>query len=312
MKKWIIAITSFIILMSLTYVFIPDTISINRSVVINNNIKSLYRCFSEQDNWKKWWPGKSSTDGLLLNGKTYSLPDRTVSSVFVDIDHAGGSSSSSITFIPEGTNNVKLEWDAQIITSYNPIKRLQVYFSTKNLAADFDLLLGKMKLFSSSTENLYGIDIRRELVKDSALVSTYDSSKGYPSVEKIYSLVDELRNYVNSQQAVVTDSPMLNIYTKDSIYYLTKVALPTSRRLPSSGKIEYRWMLGRGNILAADVKGGDKSLQKGFETVENYVQDHELAAPAIPFYSLITNRLAQPDSSKWITRIYYPIMYYYD
>jgi hypothetical protein len=169
-----------------------------------------------------------------------------------------------------------------------------------------------MSGFGASTANLYGLDIRRELVKDSALISISDSSIGYPSSEKIYSIVDQLRQYIQKQGAVASDSAMLFTYTKDNLHYQVKVALPTSRRLPSKGKIEYRWMLGGGNILVTDVKGGPQTIDSAFAIVENYVQDHQLVAPAIAFYSLITNRLAEKDSTKWITRIYYPVMYYYD
>ena len=31
-------------------------------------------------------------------------------------------------------------------------------------------------------------------------------------------------------------------------------------------------------------------------------------SPAIPFESLITNRLEEPDTSKWVTKIYYPFL----
>jgi hypothetical protein len=38
------------------------------------------------------------------------------------------------------------------------------------------------------------------------------------------------------------------------------------------------------------------------------VQDHQRVAPAIPFQSLVTDRTKQPDTSKWVTRLYWPIM----
>jgi hypothetical protein len=42
--------------------------------------------------------------------------------------------------------------------------------------------------------------------------------------------------------------------------------------------------------------------------MELYISDHERVPPAIPFLSLVTNRMLEPDSSKWITLIYYPVM----
>ncbi len=313
MKKTIVVLLiALIALPGVSYFFIPSAMVIDKSVLVNNNIRSAYRCFSESRNWPKWWPQKTTEGKLVLDGNTYHVKDKTASSVFVDIQTTSLNIPSSFTFIPGEKNELKLNWVANFPGTKNPIKRLQYYFSAKKIAAQIETILKRMSDFGSTTLNLYALDIRRESVKDSALVSILDSSIGYPSAEKIYHWVQQLREYVNIQKAQVTDSPMINLVTKDKIHYQLKVALPTSRPLPSNGKIEYRWMLPGGNILVADVKGGQLSIDSAFATMENYVQDHELSAPAIPFYSYITNRLAEKDSTKWVTRIYYPVMYYYD
>ena len=313
MKKWIVGIIiCVVILTSLIYVFIPGSIVISKSIFIEKNLTGLRRVLSENKNWYKWWPGPSKEIGreLLLNGNSYTISDKTISSIFIDIKNKSINTKTSLTLIPGTADSVKLEWDVQIPTSNNPVKRLQVYLSTNSLQHDISIILSSIKTYYSTTANLYDLDIRRDIVKNSSLISTYDSSKGYPSTEKIYSLIDQLRKYIASQHAQATDSPMLNIYTKDSLYYLTKVAIPTDKKLASNGKIEYRWMLGGGNILTAEVKGVPKKIDSAFTIVEDYVQDYQLAAPAIAFYSLVTNRLAERDSTKWVTKIYYPIMYF--
>jgi hypothetical protein len=101
---------------------------------------------------------------------------------------------------------------------------------------------------------------------------------------------------------------MLNISTADSINFLTKVAIPVNKRLKDSGKISYRWMLGGGKILVTEIKGGFYSIKKGFTEMDNYVNDYKRIAPAIPFQSLITDRIREPDTTKWITKIFYPVM----
>jgi hypothetical protein len=67
-------------------------------------------------------------------------------------------------------------------------------------------------------------------------------------------------------------------------------------------------MLGGGNILITEIKGGSASIDKAFKEMENYVSDYRRTPPAIPFQSLVTDRMKEPDTSKWITRIFYPVM----
>jgi hypothetical protein len=63
-----------------------------------------------------------------------------------------------------------------------------------------------------------------------------------------------------------------------------------------------------GKILIGEVRGGDATTKNAFAEMHNYVVDHQMTSPAIPFISLVTDRKQEPDSSKWISRIYYPVM----
>jgi hypothetical protein len=57
----------------------------------------------------------------------------------------------------------------------------------------------------------------------------------------------------------------------------------------------------------AEVKGGPSRVDGCLLAVENYVKDHNMMSPAIPFQSLVTDRMAEKDTAQWITRIYYPV-----
>ena len=91
----------------------------------------------------------------------------------------------------------------------------------------------------------------------------------------------------------------MNLYTKDGITYLVRVAIPVDKQLPASGNISYKWMLGGGNILITEVKGGHAEIKKAYDQTELYVADHNRVAPAIPFQSMITDRRQEKDSTKW-------------
>jgi len=169
-------------------------------------------------------------------------------------------------------------------------------------------ILEQMNIFFSKNENIYGTPIKQELVVDSILISTQATSVGYPTSASIYGLINQLKIYTRNNSAIETGYPMLNVSTTDSINYLTKVAIPVNKRLKDSGTISYRWMLGGGKILVTEIKGGFHSIKKGFTEMEHFVNDYKRVAPAIPFQSLMTDRIKEPDTSKWITRIFYPVM----
>jgi hypothetical protein len=314
MKKLIFILLGITVCTLLLYWFIPNHVVIKRSIIVNNNPKGIYRALTNKDEWTKWWPGNydSNTRQLKWHDNIFEHKGFTSNYILLTIKNPLFNISANMVLVPAQTRMQNIYWVAATPTSYNPVKRVQAYMAAKSLEDDMESILSSIEKYYSDTVNLYGVKIERDFVKDSALIFTYDSVKGYPSSEKIYSLVNDLRNHIKAFSAIATDSPMLNVYTADSVWFFTKVAIPTNRALPSVGKISYKWMLGHGNILTADVQGDSKKVQAAFTGVENYVHDFELASPAIPFCKLITNRLAEKDSTKWNTRIYYPVMYYKD
>ncbi len=318
MRKWIVIfLISLAVLVASLYILIPNSIFIHKSVTINISQTAIKRLLKDDSNWKKWWPGNDSTSVdkngnaiMSFNGNTYAITDRKFSSTLLAINKETDTiAHTSLNIVENSKTSVNLDWEAQMLTSSNPFERLKIYLASKKISNDMAALINQMQAFLSSQSNVYGgIDIRQQSVVDSTLISTYDSIKGYPSVEFIYGLIDKLRKYTSSQQAVVTGNPMLNIFTKDSIEYIVKVALPVNKKLPSNGNISYKWMLPGGNILVTEVKGDALAINKAFEQVELFVNDYGRDAPAISFLSLITDRQLEKDSTRWITRIYYPVM----
>ena len=63
-----------------------------------------------------------------------------------------------------------------------------------------------------------------------------------------------------------------------------------------------------GDILVAEITGGKNKIDSAMKQMDTYALDHQYNNIAIPFYSLVTDRMKVADSTKWVTKIYYPIM----
>jgi len=309
MKKWVIGIlTAVILFLGFVFIFIPDIVKLNVKATVTATRPGLHRALLNKGNVAKWWPGKVNNQHFYFNGLEYSIHNSNITVLPVTISNQNINLSSSLFFVPVVTEVTNLEWVAAMATSYNPFKRLTTYLKAKGIEKDMNDIMQKMQAFYSTPANIYEFDIQKELVADSNLVQTSASCNGYPSVEFIYKLVDKLNNYVTRQAATASGYPMLNIKPLDSVSFEVKVALPVNRMLSDSGDILQKRMLGRGNILVTEVKGGNSVTAKAYEQIKKYADDYQRLAPAIPFYSLITNRLQERDSTKWITKIYFPVM----
>ena len=317
MKKWFFipfAIT-LLVLVSLVYFVIPNKILIHQTIVLNAKQNAVFRSLTDTKTWGKWWPVKDNKDTNIvgnvynLNNKNYHLADILTTSLLIDIKSKDDSLiRTSLDFVAFSRDSVLLNWNTEMATSYNPIKRVEIYLRASEIKQDLKALLKSMQSHFSKLENTYGILLEEVPVVDSTLIFISDSSKGYPSTKFIYSLLDKLKNYSTKQGAKQSGHPMLNVYTVDSLSFLVKVALPVNKKLKDAGSIKYKWMLGGGKILISDVTGETSKVDHAIKQLEYYLLDYNRVAPAIPFMSLITDRSKELDSTKWITRIYYPVM----
>jgi len=309
MKKWLIGLFVLaFILGGALYVFIPKEIKLTSGIAVSATGSGIHRMLLDKTNLTKWWPGEINDGGFRLNNYSYEFDNNNMTLMRVSINGQSNSLISSLFLISVATDSTQLEWTGSVVTSSNPIRRFFDYLEAKKINRDMGTILNKMKLFYSKPENIYGLDIRKSLVTDSFLISTSGLSKGYPTNQFIYGLIDQLKNFVVRQSAKETGYPMLHIATTDSIDYEVRVAIPTDKLLESSGSIQQRQMLGRGNILVGEVTGGVEKTSHAFRQMQLFMEDYKHKPPAIPFYSLITDRLKEPDSSKWVTRIYFPVM----
>lgn len=297
-----------VLLLGSVYVFIPNIISLKSGITIKATRPGLNRMLRDKNNVAKWWPGEIKNDSFYLTDFIYTINNGDITVLPVSINDRNSNLSTSLFLIEITKDSIQLEWVGAMATSYNPVKRFFAYLKARKITGNMNVILQKIKIFHSITKNIYGFDIKKELVTDSILIQTSGICKDYPANQFIYSLVDKLKSYTALHTAKATGYPMLNIKAIDSINFEVKVALPIDKMLPNSGDILQKRMLGKGNILVTEVKGGNDIGNKAFVQIQKYAEDYQRIAPAIPFYSLITDRLKEPDTSKWVTKIYFPVM----
>lgn len=309
-KLFIVLLTAILLLTAGFYILIPRIIHLNATLVIGAKGIALHRNLLSTNDIARWWPGERTASGLSFNNRVYTFSQGNMTVMPVTVKSRKADISTALYLISITNDSTKLQWVGSVPIASNAFERFFTYRQARELNRDMNIILEKMHTFYLSPKNVYGYDIKTTLVMDSFLIVTSGISKGYPSTPFIYSLIGQLRNYSATQSAKQTGYPMLNITTDDSLSYDVKVALPTDKMLRSSGNILQKSMPGRNIILKTDVIGGMDHYTHALEQIKQYAEDHQLKAPAIPFYSLVTDRVAEPDSSKWLTTIYFPVMIY--
>lgn len=296
MKKWIVVIIVFLVT---TFIFLNFLLPYPEKIVVNKSIKvstaNLYRAIADQRTWDKLFPGEFIITKKLLN------------TVHIDIVTSNKNSNSTFFLIPVRNDSTLVTWAADA-GNRNFFTRIPGFMYQKQLANKLSVALDSIKKFTSNTVNTYGMNIIQTSTKDTALITTKFTTTTYPTYQEIYSYIDKLKSFISSKNAKVAGYPMLNITTSDSASYRCMVAVPVDRIIETgyNSPITFVRMI-PGQFLTAEVTGGPYTIKHAHQMMQLYFQDYKRTSMAIPFEYLVTDRLNETDTSKWITRVYAPV-----
>jgi len=312
MKKWLLIVVALIVLFFIGgYLLLPGEVTGSNLRTFNCNINSVNRYLFDESRWSKWWPGEIVPDRttgksvFTYKGFQYHITEQKYNALDVQTTGDGLTAEGTLFFIPAKEDTILTEWKYSLKTGGNLAARWHLSAATKKLNDNVVAIMAAMKNFLDKPENVYGMRIDQKIVSDTILVTTNFSTPGYPSTAAIYDHINAIKAYMMVHHALQTDAPMLHI-KQDSGLFKTQVAVPVNIEIPGNETFPLKRMV-PGRILVAQVTGGITAANEGMDQLQNYVTDFGYSTPAIPFQSLVTNRIEQPDSSKWVTKLYYPI-----
>ena len=310
MKYWITGLLMLaVLIIGAVYIFIPASVTVAAVTGIRASEDAAYRLLSREDQWQRWWPHEqadTASSQLFYNGSGYTISKKMFRSLGVTLRKNGRSYNSTLILLPIGRDSFDIEWKAELATGSMPLRRYRSYRSATELEHDLHKLLGTLKSFLEKPKNVYGVPIIETKVTDSIILMGTLTGTTQPTTAEIYGMVRGLQDLANRSNAHTTNYPMLNI---DSIgsKIVARVGIPLDREVDVKGTDYVIKRIVLGNILISEVRGGPYTSKNARKQVELYLNDHKRESPAIPYESLVVDRSAEPDTSKWVTRIYYPV-----
>jgi hypothetical protein len=310
MKSLLLAVCILFILgIAAVYVFIPSHLAVVSIVPMKCNVNSAGRVLNDTAAWSRWWPSGQAR---------YRVARRLRRGAEVVIDDGDGRAadegsgddhdSSLLSVFPLVRDDSSyLQWQLNLDGGAGPIGRIGRYREARKLKDEMGIILDSLRSYLEVESHIYGMDISEGTTKDSFLVMTGGKAEMFPNTATIYGEVGKLKTYLADHNGRVTGYPMVNVSPSEGGGYELRVALPTDKLFPEVGGKVYGRRLIKGKYLEADVRGGDTSVLLALQRMKEYIEDHGRTVMAIPFQSLVTDRSKEGDTSRWVTRLYYPI-----
>ena len=292
------------------YIFIPKEIVVNHVVPVRINDFWAFKYISDTAHWRKWWPKSDDAangNSFEYKNQRYTLDTLYYNAATINIERDGNNSRTRLMVLPNKGDFINLGWEYTIHSSLNPVTRLKQYQNAVMIKDGMKGILESYKKWLSVTENVYGFNVIPSKIIDTVLVARRVMFRdNYPTPVQVDSILNIIRVHIKEHNSKQSGYPMLNVIKKADGWYDVQVAIPVNRAIPETTELKIKRMF-PGNALITRFKGGPYTIQKAYEACENYRMAHLAVSPAVPFQSMVTDRVKEPDTSKWETILYFPV-----
>jgi len=306
MKKWFL-LTAFILIATFAglYLYIPVNLDIVQITPVNCTIFGAYRNLATSNAWQQWW--FKDNPPLTLRNNRYHISKTLLNTIEIAIQQQDVRVSSTMHLLPLSGDSVAIEWKCNFMASTNPFTRLKHYRQAIALKNNMAAVLSRFSAFARRKENVYGISIHDTATPTTQLIATKMVVPTYPAQADMYKLIHALQAYSGRQQAQATGYPIINITQLEKGGFQLMAGLPINKSIPEKAPF-FNSTVPADRFLITQVTGGDSTVKQAYNQLQLYIQDYRRIVMALPFQQLITDRRAEPDSAKWVTIIYFPVM----
>lgn len=327
--KWILIILVAIVAICLAVAaFLPSTYRIERNTVINSSPDKVFALVTDLKMWDKWSPWKAmdtaavykfndttgvgaemSWDGKMVGtGKLRitAINDTMVNYLLTFTGDMEGTSEGSFIIRPEGEKTFVL-WSDHGDLGY-PVTRIVALFMDfdKMMGPDFEKGLAAIDAVIQKEKWVYTYEIKEKTIEPMNIVAIRDTITMSETSKVLGENFGEMMALLKKQKVGFAGPPMAISFAWDTATWDFEAAIPVSKEVKPAGRVLYKPFY-TGKAIYVVYTGPYEKTEKAYLDLQNYVKENKIEENGGPWEVYITDPVTEPDSSKWVTEIYFPV-----
>ena len=327
LKKIFFVILIFVVLLLIIAIFLPSEAKVERSLLMKATPDVIAAKITNLHSWDEWSPWKGADSaavykyndtigiggwmdwkGTILGEGKLTLTKVTADSVMYFLEFYEpyqSESNGSFSFIKTDSGTVvcwtdvaKLPW---------PMGRLMGLFMNfdEMMGPDFEKGLGKLKKATETTYK-YTYNIQEKEVTPMTIATIRNKVNMGEIGDILGKSYGEIQAFIAKNGAKMAGAPMAITIAWDSLSWDFEAALPVDKDIEGNDRIQVKKSF-EGKVLFVEYKGPYNKTYQAYMDLENYKKEKGYADAGGPWEVYITDPGAEPDTSKWIAEIYFPV-----
>ena len=328
-KKILLVLAGIVILFLLIGLALPSTVEVSKSTTIQAPASYAYEEVNNLENWSKWSYWNSSDTTMIINygdvrsgegaSYTWSSPEMGDGKMTITESIEDSIVRTDFDFMEMGTAKgwytFSHEDDGTIVTmsfttefGMNPVARWMGVMMRGEIEKAFDFSLDRLKEIAEGkpTFNMDIGEVALSPIRYIGLSATMDPRDDADVSLRMGMLYSRLATILQ-RSGVEPDGPPFSLYpafTETSMDVICAMPLAYNVTLPAQYPID---SLSGGRAIKGTHYGAYEGLTESHSEIARYVEYKGLSLAGPPMEVYITDPGMEPDTTKWITEIYYPV-----
>lgn len=331
LKKIGITLLVIIALLVVISLFLPGKAHVEKSTVINAPLGVVYeKCYSIKGfrSWNPWdkidttavieyfgpeagvgagytWKSNHKDVGT---GKYTILSVSENDSVYVEMDFMeNGKANATFKLAPEG-NGTKISWSFDSDLGMNPIARFFGLMMEKFIGPDYEKGLANLKEMCEKAPVAaampeYKIEMRD--MKEMNLVLLKANATNTNISQVIGESFGKLGDFAKKNNINIVGPPFCIYETQENDNYVFEAGMQVDKEVAATtDNITFRKMPA-GKAVCGLYYGAYDKMWPAYDQVKNYIKTNNLEQIGNPMEMYITDPMAEKDTAKWLTEIYF-------
>jgi effector-binding domain-containing protein len=328
-KKILIGTFIFILLILVISFFLPSEINIKRSIKIQSPGEIVFKHVNNLKSWEKWaiWfmidsameksysspeEGKgakvqwNSKNNKVGNGNITITESAMPDSILMDLNFMENGIAKTGFYFYSDSAGTKITWVFKSDLGNNPLMKYFGLIMGKFVSSDFDDGLALLKKYCESLpkEPQYKIEI--EKIESLEYFSERDTCSVITIGAKLGKMYTEIFDFI-SKNGIKESNPPFAIYHKfDGNIFDMEAGIPVDKLIPSKNKIIKSGKFSPSQAVVAYYYGPYEKDYLAHQQLKKWIKKHNKKIINSPFEVYVSDPSMEKDSSKWLTKIYYP------
>lgn len=334
LKNILLGLGTILVLLLIVSFFLPKTAHVERSTMIAASPEAIYPHIKDLKKWNVWSPWYKK-DSTMTN--TYDGPDGDVGQKSIwTSEEVGNGSMTIVELVPNEKVVTKLEFDGRdggkgILFLEKMGDSTKVTWSLESDLENTPTLWKPMsKYFFLALDGMVGEDFEdglkylKEVAESTPTANTPSFEIQEVTTEPVIVLsapkermkVEDMKAYFDkhmpelygfAQTSNLKPSPLRAYYYYwDGKETEVEVVMPVDKEPANKGEYGFREIPAT-KALLIDYYGAYEGSEAAHYAMDTYAKENNIKI-GMPWEVYVTDPATEPDTTKWLTQIYYPVL----